>query len=357
MVDENEEWTTAVNMITKQEAYVRDPKRAMAYRHVIMNLPADKIKNKVVLDLSKKSGHYAAFAARAGASKCYIMESSEKEANETKTILSANGFEGKCEVQFCISVDQLEISEGCVDLIIHEAMGDCLYVMSGLRDVIQARDKFLKRNEHGFQGIILPNEVSLYMVGIESEELRQNSIDFWCRKIEGLTFKCLREEALSEPIVDYIKPDDIVTRETFLRRFNLYNAKMKSLLIDNGTAIYEAQRSCNLTGFVAFFKCDFGHLSRPDEPKMGLSSSPLNRQVTGWKHCIFPINNVVPIQGREELHDSLHARFKLFSKNQDMAIDFHANLEIWYSYKDRKTARKVDLHEERTYTFYDFKDE
>ena len=57
----------------------------------------------------------------------------------------------------------------------------------------------------GFQGVILPNEVSLYMVGIESEELRQNSIDFWCRKIEGLTFKCLREEALSEPIVDYIK--------------------------------------------------------------------------------------------------------------------------------------------------------
>ena len=56
-----------------------------------------------------------------------------------------------------------------------------------------------------FLGVILPNEVSLYMVGIESEELRQNSIDFWCRKIEGLTFKCLREEALSEPIVDYIK--------------------------------------------------------------------------------------------------------------------------------------------------------
>ena len=26
MVDENEEWTTAVNMITKQEAYVRDAK-------------------------------------------------------------------------------------------------------------------------------------------------------------------------------------------------------------------------------------------------------------------------------------------------------------------------------------------
>ena len=40
-----------------------------------------------------------------------------------------------------------------MDLIIHEAMGDCLYVMSGLRDVIQARDKFLKRNEHGFQGL------------------------------------------------------------------------------------------------------------------------------------------------------------------------------------------------------------
>ena len=82
----------------------------MAYRHVIMNLPADKIKNKVVLDLSKKSGHYAAFAARAGASKCYIMESSEKEANETKTILSANGFEGKCEVQYCTSVDQVHSS-------------------------------------------------------------------------------------------------------------------------------------------------------------------------------------------------------------------------------------------------------
>ena len=42
---------------------------------------------------------------------------------------------------------------------------------------------------------------------------------------------------------------------------------------------------------------------------------------------------------------------------QDMATDFHANLEVWYSHKDRKTAKKNDLYEERTYTFYDFKDE
>ena len=52
---------------------------------------------------------------------------------------------------------------------------------------------------------------------------------------------------------------------------------MKSLLIDNGTAIYEAQRSCNLTGFVAFFKvCSGTHFYCLESSHVKVYSSVIN---------------------------------------------------------------------------------
>lgn len=338
LIDGNELWTTPVQSISKYEAYLKDTQRVLAYRNAILRLHADFIKDKIVLDISKKNGHYAGFAVRAGASKCYILETTMKEAEHTQNLLNLNGYQDRCVVKQCESVKYLEIDEKCVDVIIHESMGECLFVMSGIKEVLDARDKFLRSRD----GLILPNETSLHIAGIQNEELRQHSIDFWCRPIEGLSFQNLREAALSEPEISYVSPENVVTKEVFLARFNLYTATVRDLFVD-APFFVEAVSSCNITGFAVFFKVDFGRWSVRGEAKTGMSTSPL-AAVTGWEHCVFPIDRVIPVEGRGE---QVLARLKFYATNKDMATDFAAELQVAYSRKDKRISEK------RNYTFYD----
>merc|ERR1712111_107829 len=261
LMDGNELWTTPINNISPYEAYNRDNQRILAYRNAIMRLHEKYMKGKIVLDMSKKNGTYAGFALRAGAAKCYVVEGSLKEADHTRSILELNGYDTRCVVKQC-EIKDLTIDEEHVDVILHESMGECLFVMSGIKDVIEARDKFL-RPKHG---LILPNEATLHLVGINNEDLRQISIDFWCRPIEGLSLEGLREVALSEPEMAYIQPEMVVTKETFLQRFNLYNVSLRHLCVDVPFFV-ETQKSCNITAFVAFFKVDFGQWNDPAETK------------------------------------------------------------------------------------------
>jgi len=360
LIDGNELWTTPINNISPYEAYNRDNQRILAYRNAIMRLHEKYMKGKIVLDMSKKNGTYAGFALRAGAAKCYVVEGSLKEADHTRSILELNGYDTRCVVKQC-EIKDLTIDEEHVDVILHESMGECLFVMSGIKDVIEARDKFL-RPKHG---LILPNEATLHLVGINNEDLRQISIDFWCRPIEGLSLEGLREVALSEPEMAYIQPEMVVTKETFLQRFNLYNVSLRHLCVDVPFFV-ETQKSCNITAFVAFFKEDFGRLNDlaetktelstsplskvdfgqwndPAETKTGLSTSPLSK-VTGWDHCVFPINKVIPVQGKGQQIDG---RFRFHSTKPDLTTDFAAELMISHHRKG-----KNPIFEKRTYTFY-----
>merc|ERR1719394_363240 len=88
LIDGNELWTTPVHHITPYEAHLKDTQRVLAYRNAIMRLNADFIKGKIVMDISRKNGHYAGFAARAGAQKCYIIETCLKEAKHTQDVLN-----------------------------------------------------------------------------------------------------------------------------------------------------------------------------------------------------------------------------------------------------------------------------
>ena len=56
-------------------------------------------------------------------------------------MLNLNGYQDKCVVKQCQSIAHLELDEGdeCVDVLIHESVGECLFVMSGIKEVLDAR--------------------------------------------------------------------------------------------------------------------------------------------------------------------------------------------------------------------------
>lgn len=68
-------------------------------------------------------------------------------------------------------VEEVTLPVDKVDIIISEWMGYFLFFESMLPTVIYARDKWLKKG-----GLILPDKATVYMVGIEDAEYKEDKI-------------------------------------------------------------------------------------------------------------------------------------------------------------------------------------
>ena len=75
-------------------------------------------------------------------------------------------------------VEDVSLPDGIeqVDIIISEWMGYCLLYESMLDTVIYARDKWLKKD-----GLIFPDRASLFLVGIEDRQYKEEKIDCKCK--------------------------------------------------------------------------------------------------------------------------------------------------------------------------------
>lgn len=80
-------------------------------------------------------------------------------------------------------VEEVTLPDGVekVDIIISEWMGYCLLYESMLDTVIYARDKWLKPG-----GLIFPDRASLFLVGIEDRQYKEEKIDCKFLKKESL---------------------------------------------------------------------------------------------------------------------------------------------------------------------------
>ncbi|KAA6378736.1 MAG: putative Protein arginine N-methyltransferase [Streblomastix strix] len=185
------------------EEMLKDEVRTKTYKQAIVNNP-ELFRGKTVLDVGCGTGILSMFAAQAGAAHVYALDCSSI-IDHAITIIEENGFSDR--VTFIKGrVEDVDLPVQYVDIIVSEWMGYCLFYENMLETVIIARDKWLKKET----GWMLPDRARLYVVGIEDTQYRKEKIDFW-DNVYGFKMSCLKEEALTEPIVDICDNEQVIT--------------------------------------------------------------------------------------------------------------------------------------------------
>ncbi len=142
---------------------LKDKVRTLSYKSAIENNRED-FKDKIVLDIGAGTGILSIFAVRAGAKHVYAVENAEI-AHFAKEIVRKNGMADKITV-LKGRMEELEIP--CeVDFIISEWMGYFLLYESMLDCILDARDKYLKKD-----GKMLPDKAEMYVAAIEDEQYK-----------------------------------------------------------------------------------------------------------------------------------------------------------------------------------------
>nr|QDE10276.1 protein arginine methyltransferase 1 [Dugesia japonica]QDE10277.1 protein arginine methyltransferase 1 [Dugesia japonica] len=275
------------------EEMLKDEVRTLTYRNALYH-NKHLVKDKVVLDVGCGTGILCMFAVKAGAKKVIGIDCSNI-IDYAKEIIKANKMEDKITL-IKGKVEEVELPEDVlkVDIIISEWMGYCLFYESMLNTVLFARDKWLKTG-----GIIMPDKATLHLCAIEDRQYKDEKINWW-ENVYGFDMSCIRKVAVSEPLVDVVNPNQIVSNFCIVKEVNMYEIKVEDLSFSSPFTL-AVRKNDYIHALVAFFNIDF----TSSHKHIGFSTGPSDRRGTHWKQTVFylddGVNDSLTVNNGEEI--------------------------------------------------------
>jgi len=107
--------------------------------------------------------------------------------------------------------------------------------------------------------------------------------------------KCMKKWVLSEPIVDPINHQDILSNSFKFYDIDLEKATKAELDFET-TFELKIEMEGGLYGFVSWFDCDFSH----GHKKIVLSTSPYKKH-THWKQTVFYLDNPFDVNPEDNI--------------------------------------------------------
>jgi len=268
------------------EEMLKDSVRTGTYQRAILN-NKHLFKDKVVLDVGCGTGILSMFAAQAGAKAVYGVEMASI-AVEAEKIVRANGLQDVVKI-IRGKVEDIELPHDKVDVIISEWMGYFLLYESMLDTVIYARDRWLKKD-----GVLFPDKSTLYLAAIEDAEYKQEKIHFW-ESVYGFNMSCIKDQAMSEPLVDCVEYQALVSRACPILTIDLYTVTIDELDFSSMFSLPLTVNSyCH--AFIAYFDVEFSKC----HVKVGLSTGP-GCDYTHWKQTVFYIDHELLVHAQERI--------------------------------------------------------
>ncbi|XP_043703311.1 probable protein arginine N-methyltransferase 1 [Telopea speciosissima] len=293
------------------EEMLKDTIRTKTYQNVIYQ-NTFLFKNKVVLDVGAGTGILSLFCAKAGAKHVYAVECSQM-ADMAKEIVEANGFSNVITV-LKGKMEEIVLPVAQVDIIISEWMGYFLLFENMLDTVLYARDKWLIND-----GIVLPDRADLYLTAIEDADYKEDKIEFW-NNVYGFDMRCIKKQAMMEPLVDTVDQNQIVTNCQLLKTMDI--SKM-ALGDASFTAPFKlvAERNDYIHALVAYFDVAFTKCHK----LTGFSTGPRSR-ATHWKQTVLYLEDVLTIcEGESVVGSMTVAPNKKNPRDVDIVLKYSLN--------------------------------
>merc|ERR1712241_1401950 len=242
------------------EEMLKDEVRTLTYRNSMWH-NKHLFKGKTVLDVGCGTGILSMFAAKAGAAKVIGVDMSSI-VDYAKKIVADNNLSDIVTI-IRGKVEEIELPVPKVDIIISEWMGYCLFYESMLDTVLYARDKWLTEG-----GLMFPDKATLYLTGIEDRQYKDDKINWW-DDVYGFDMSSIRKVAVSEPLVDVVDRNQVVTGNCLLKEIDIQTLKKEEIPFEAPFHL-QIRRNDYVQALVTFFNIEFTHCHK----RVGFSTAP-----------------------------------------------------------------------------------
>jgi len=158
-----------------------------------------------------------------------------------------------------------------------------------LDTVLFARDKWLKPG-----GLMFPDRATLYVTAIEDRQYKEDKIHWW-DDVYGFDMSSIRKVALTEPIVDVVDRNQVVTNNCLIREIDIQTIKKEEIPFQSAFRL-QIRRNDYIQALVTFFNIEFSHCHK----RVGFSTAP-EAPYTHWKQTVFYLEDYLTCTKGEEL--------------------------------------------------------
>merc|ERR1711902_172089 len=184
---------------------------------------------------------------KAGAAKVIGVDMSSI-VDYAKKIVADNGLSDKVTI-IRGKIEEIKLPVEKVDIIISEWMGYCLFYESMLDSVLFARDKWLASD-----GLMFPDRATLYVTAIEDRQYKDDKINWW-DDVYGFDMSSIRKVALTEPIVDVVDRNQVVTNNCLVKEIDIQTVRKEDIPFEAPFHL-QIRRNDYVQALVTFFNME-----------------------------------------------------------------------------------------------------
>jgi len=241
----------------------------------------------VVVDIGTGSGLLSFFSVLAGAKKVYAIEQNEI-IEEAKMLSKINGFDDKI-VFIKGRSDKIELPEK-VDVIVSEIIGHFGIDENIIKFISDAKKRFLKKD-----GKIIPDNLDLYVVPIESGEIWYQYAGLWNKDFYGIDLSPIKEKATSQQyVLDCRGKINELSFPEILYSFNLYKDES---LPSQFTGEFKINKNGNFHGYMGYFMSSLSE-------NISICSGPGELR-NNWDQTFLPLKDSVEVLSGDKVNFDL----------------------------------------------------
>ena len=127
---------------------------------------------------------------------------------------------------------------------------------------------------------MFPDKATLYICAIEDRQYKDDKINWW-DDVYGFDMSAIRKVALTEPLVDVVDRNQVVTGNCLVKEIDIQTLKKEEIPFEAPFHL-QIRRNDYVQALVTFFNIEFTHCHK----RVGFSTAP-EAPYTHWKQTVF----------------------------------------------------------------------
>lgn len=179
---------------------------------------------------------------------------------------------------------------------------------------------------------MLPNKAEMHMAVLDDEAYYKKKLVFlfvtqnYWNSVYGISMKCMKKWVLSEPIIDPINHQDILSGSQIFYEIDLEKVKVTELDFQRKFEL-DIEMEGWIYGLVSWFDCFFDHGNK----KIILSTSPYKKQ-THWKQTVFYVDQPFEVEIGDKVFGNI-----LVGKAKENHRELNVQLKLRHNQEARQT--------------------